>query len=76
MVDKGVAPERLVSEGFGEEKPLCEDMPELLKDKRKNKRKIRDCRADNRRVEFKVTELNGKKIEASDSVKIKKEVPK
>jgi len=76
MADKGIAPERLVSEGFGEEKPLCEDMPELLENKRKNRRKIKDCRADNRRVEFKVTELNGKKIEASDSVKIKKEVPK
>ncbi len=68
--EHGVAPERLESEGYGESKPLCKDVPELLKDKRKNKKAIDECRATNRRVQFQVTEVDGKPIDASSSITI------
>lgn len=77
LTEQGVAASRLDSEGFGEEKPLCKDMPELNKDKktaRKNKKQIKACREDNRRVEFRIVEVNGKKVEATDSVTIEKKV--
>ena len=67
---QGVEEGRLQSQGYGEERPLCDDIPDKMLGKKS--RKYNDCRADNRRVEFKITELNGKKVEASDSVKIKK----
>ncbi len=66
--EHGVAPERLESEGYGESKPLCEKMDELLKNKRKNKKAIADCRATNRRVQFQVSEIDGKPIDASSSI--------
>jgi outer membrane protein OmpA-like peptidoglycan-associated protein len=67
---KEVDPARLDSEGYGETKPLCADTPELLKNKRKNKAEIAECRATNRRVQFRVTGLNGKEVDASTSVTI------
>ena len=70
LTDKGVDASRLESEGYGEEKPLCADMEELLKNKRKNRKEIEACRATNRRVQFQVTEVNGKPIDASASVTI------
>ena len=70
LKDKGVAESRIESEGYGEEKPLCKDIPEKMLGKKS--RKYNNCRADNRRVEFKIVEVNGKKVEADDSVTIKK----
>jgi outer membrane protein OmpA-like peptidoglycan-associated protein len=64
MIEKGVPAERLSSEGFGESKPKVEISG--LKSK-----KLKDARAANRRVTFKITSLKGKKIEATDSVIIK-----
>jgi outer membrane protein OmpA-like peptidoglycan-associated protein len=72
LIDQGVPPSRLAFEGYGEDRPLCKDMPELLENKRRNARKIKSCRSDNRRVEFRITEVNGNPIEADDSVLIKK----
>ncbi len=75
LIGKGVPEERLSSEGFGEEKPLCADIPELIKTKaleRKNKKAVEACRSDNRRVEFRIVEVNGKRINATDSVTIEK----
>ncbi len=73
LKDKGIDPDRLESEGFGEERPLCQDIPKKQLGKRSKKTDIKNCRADNRRVEFKIVELNGKRVEATDSVTIKKE---
>ena len=70
LIAQGLEGERLQSQGYGEESPLCEDIPAKMLGKKS--KKYNDCRADNRRVEFKIVELNGKKVEASDSVKIKK----
>jgi OmpA-OmpF porin, OOP family len=64
LVGKGVPAERLTSEGFGETKPKVEISG--LKSK-----KLKEARAANRRVTFKITSLKGKKIEATDSVIIK-----
>ena len=72
LVDEGgVDPSRLESEGYGETQPLCEDIEELMKNRRRNRRKIKQCRADNRRVEFKILEVNGEPVKADDSVTIK-----
>ena len=70
LVKKGVDEKRLTSEGYGEDQPLCKDIPEKMLGKKS--RKYNNCRADNRRVEFKIVEVNGKKVEADDSVTIKK----
>ena len=67
---KGVSPARLVSEGYGEDAPLCKDIP--AKQLGKKSRKYNKCRADNRRVEFKILELDGKRIKADESVTIEK----
>ena len=72
LIDQGVAPDRLVSQGYGEDRPLCEDIPELLENKRRNRRKLKLCRSDNRRVEFRIIEVNGQRIQADDSVTIEK----
>ena len=72
LVDQGVPPSRLEYEGYGEERPLCKEMDELLENQRKNRRKIKQCRSDNRRVEFRITEVNGNPVEPDDSVMIKK----
>ncbi|MCB9739554.1 MAG: OmpA family protein [Deltaproteobacteria bacterium] len=74
LIEKGVAASRLESKGFGESVPSCTDLPELMKTKKlekKNKRAIAACREENRRVQFKIAELNGKKVEATDTVTIK-----
>ena len=71
----------LDSEGFGETMPLCKDIPELSEQfkkaksraRRKLKKEMDACRAKNRRVQFKFTEINGKKVEATDQLEIKKE---
>lgn len=74
LVDNGkIDAKRLESQGFGEEAPLCKDIPTLTQDKkaaRKNKKAIEECRATNRRVQFKVIELNNKPIDASESITI------
>lgn len=64
---------RLADAGYGETKPLCTKVAELSKTrklKRKNRRKIKACRADNRRVEFLVTEMNNKPVK-SQKIKTK-----
>ncbi|MEM1348968.1 MAG: OmpA family protein, partial [Myxococcota bacterium] len=74
LEERGVASERLSSEGFGEAKPRCGDMGELTKDRRterKNRRKIKQCRADSRRVEFRIVEIDGEPVEATNSAVIK-----
>ncbi len=71
LVEQGVDADRLQSEGYGEEKPLCTDIPDKQLGKRSRKKAIKDCRADNRRVEFKIIELNNKPVEATTSVKVK-----
>ena len=72
LTEHGVDPGRLESEGYGEERPLCKDIPAKMLGKRSSKSEIKNCRADNRRVEFKIVELNGKRVEATESVTIKK----
>lgn len=47
LVDKGVARERLIAAGFGETKPIADNSTE-------------EGKAQNRRTEFKIAELNGK----------------
>lgn len=68
LIDQGVPAERLGSEGFGEEQPLCTDIPERLLGKRSKKRAIKSCRADNRRVQFKILELNGKPVQGVEQI--------
>ncbi len=52
LVEAGVKANRLAAKGWGPDHPLCKDVPALLENKRKNRRKLKKCRADNRRVEF------------------------
>ena len=73
LESKGVAADHLESEGYGMTAPVCQDMPELLKNAAKNKKAIEACRAQNRRVGFKILEINGKPVDASTSVIIKEE---
>jgi OOP family OmpA-OmpF porin len=47
LVDKGIARERLIAAGFGETKPIADNSTE-------------EGKAQNRRTEFKIAELNGK----------------
>jgi outer membrane protein OmpA-like peptidoglycan-associated protein/opacity protein-like surface antigen len=70
MTDRGVPAGRLVAKGFGETAPVCEQVPELLKKKRKNKRKIATCREKNRRVTFLILEINGKVVRKGESAVI------
>lgn len=79
LIEKGVAQNRLDAKGYGENSPLCNTFIEMLADKpkaAKNKKAIAACREENRRVGFKIQELNGKKVEATDTatIKEKKEV--
>ena len=74
LIEKGVAASRLEAKGFGETVPSCTKLGELMANKkleRKNKRKIAACREENRRVQFKILEIHGKKVDATDSVTIK-----
>ena len=63
LVSKGVDASRLEVKGFGETAPLCADLEELRKNRRKNRKKIKNCRRDNRRIEFNVLEQNGKPVQ-------------
>ncbi|MEM1347884.1 MAG: OmpA family protein [Myxococcota bacterium] len=73
LVEKDIAPERLEAKGFGETKPRCADIPELTKTRRlerKNRRQIKECRALNRRVEFRIVSIDGEVMEATESATI------
>lgn len=67
LVSKGVDANRLTSEGFGEERPKAP-----IKGLKGGK--LKDARTLNRRVEFRITEIDGKKVEATDTIIIKEEV--
>ena len=62
LVAKGIAPERLVGKGFGETKPLCKNAAELATKGKKGKPQLDACREQNRRVQFKLLEMNGKPV--------------
>ena len=71
LIKKGVGDARLESEGYGETRPICKDIPELTKTKRatrKNRKAIKKCRADNRRVGFYILEVNGKAVQGGAAV--------
>ncbi|MCO4762867.1 MAG: OmpA family protein [Myxococcales bacterium] len=71
LVGKGLGASRLVAKGYGETAPLCEDAPTLSKKRgRKAKRALKKCRETNRRVQFKIVEVNGKPTGGGDSVTI------
>ena len=70
LADKGIEQSRLESEGYGEERPLCEDIPESMLGKRSRDKEIEECRGANRRVEFKIIEIEGKPIKAASTVEI------
>jgi outer membrane protein OmpA-like peptidoglycan-associated protein len=71
LEEKGVDAARLESEGFGETQPLCEDVPKFLEKKgNMAKAKLDACRLLNRRVQFKITEVNGKPVDAAEAVTI------
>ncbi len=74
LIDHQVADGRLVAKGFGESAPICAQVEELSKSARKNRKQIAACREENRRVQFKIGSVNGKPVEASDSVTIEREV--
>ena len=73
LIERGVDADRLRARGFGESEPLCEDIPRKMLGKRSKKRAIVQCRADNRRVQFKILELNGKPVSGTGSQQIKSE---
>lgn len=63
---------RLQDAGYGETIPLCDEVEALTSDKklaRKNKKKVEACRADNRRVEFVVIEINGQPVSRAQKIK-------
>ncbi len=66
LISKGVDGQRLGAKGFGESQPLCLEMEALLENKRRNRRKIKKCRAENRRVQFQVVTINNKPAEPSE----------
>jgi len=53
LIEKGIAKERLIAVGFGPDKPIADN-------------KTEDGKAQNRRTEFKIAELNGKKYLGQD----------
>lgn len=65
LVDKGVAAGRLVAEGYGSTRPLCAELAKLLESEAKNKKKLEACRESNRRVQFRVVEVDGKGVGAA-----------
>lgn len=65
LAGKGIARGRLVAEGHGSNRPLCTDLAELLKSEAKHKRKIEACREQNRRVQFRVLEVDGAAVPAA-----------
>jgi len=73
LVEQGIDLARLEAKGFGEDQPKCPDIPELTKTRRlerKNRRQIDECRALNRRVEFRIVSIEGTVIEATNSATI------
>jgi len=64
LIDKGIDANRLTSEGYGEERPKAD-----IKGLRGNA--LKEARSMNRRVEFRITSIDGKNVEASDTVIIK-----
>jgi outer membrane protein OmpA-like peptidoglycan-associated protein len=66
LVGKGVAAERLVGQGYGETKPLCKDAADLASKGKKFKKQLDACREQNRRVQFKLLEMNGKAVPESE----------
>ena len=74
LIEQGVAKDRLEAKGYGETAPLCLEVATLAKDKaaeKKNKAALAVCREQNRRVQFKILEINGKAVEATETVTIK-----
>jgi OOP family OmpA-OmpF porin len=53
LIDKGIPKECLIAVGFGQDKPIADN-------------KTEDGKAQNRRTEFKIAELNGKKYLGQD----------
>ena len=70
LVDKGIAPERLASQGFGEVQPLCADVAKLVAAGKGQKKALDACREANRRVQFKLLEMNGKLVQESGSAPV------
>lgn len=68
LKSKDIEEGRIQSQGFGETQPRCEEMPELLKKERANKKAIKACRAKNRRVQFKILEVNGRPVPPTNEV--------
>ena len=67
LVDKGIVGERLVAKGFGEGAALCKDFNDLVLKGKKSKKALDACREQNRRVQFKLLEMNGKAVPEGDS---------
>jgi outer membrane protein OmpA-like peptidoglycan-associated protein len=61
--DKGIASGRLDPKGYGETAPICQDVAKLEKAGKKQKKALEACREQNRRVEFQIREIMGKKVE-------------
>ena len=62
LVGKAVSADRLRARGFGALQPLCGELASLQRDAKKNQARIERCREQNRRVQFKVLERDGKPI--------------
>ena len=77
LIGRGLPAERLAAKGYGESRPVCADAPALLKGGKSKQKALDACREQNRRVQFKILEVNGKPIAATDTVTIetKKVVP-
>ncbi len=69
---KGIDEGRMSSEGYGETRPLCKDISEDMLGKRSRKKAIRECRETNRRVEFKVIEIDGKPVKKTTTIEVEK----
>ena len=76
LVRKAVAPQRLESRGFGATKPICTEIRDLLRDPAANVQSIESCRAKNRRVEFRILEIDRQATQAAEGAKGKAAEPK
>lgn len=63
LVAQGVAAARLVAAGFGSTQPVCGKIAKLLENEGKNRKAIDACREQNRRVQFRVVEIDGKAVD-------------
>ncbi len=78
LTAQDVAASRLAALGLGETAPPCGEFEALAKVKgRRGAKALQDCRKLNRRVQFRITSVNGTPVAASDSVTVeeKKAVP-